>query len=64
MQDAMIILQLYDRIKMRVDWDNKVNKPPYQMGSFMKKVCMRAFPQDYTSKNSLDPIQFQQFVYF
>ncbi|KAM3601270.1 uncharacterized protein V6R79_010003 [Siganus canaliculatus] len=39
LQDAMVILQLYERIKVIVDWDNKVNKPPYpKLGTNMKKL--------------------------
>uniref|UniRef100_A0A3Q3S5Q9 Plastin-3 n=1 Tax=Mastacembelus armatus TaxID=205130 RepID=A0A3Q3S5Q9_9TELE len=29
LQDALVILQLYEKIKIPVDWNNKVNKPPY-----------------------------------
>uniref|UniRef100_A0A3P8WXZ9 Plastin-3 n=1 Tax=Cynoglossus semilaevis TaxID=244447 RepID=A0A3P8WXZ9_CYNSE len=37
-QDALVILQLYDKIKVPVNWD-KVNKPPYKaMGGCMKKI--------------------------
>uniref|UniRef100_A0A8B9H8Y2 Lymphocyte cytosolic protein 1 (L-plastin) n=1 Tax=Astyanax mexicanus TaxID=7994 RepID=A0A8B9H8Y2_ASTMX len=36
--DALIIFQLYEKIKVPVDWD-KVNKPPYpKLGSNMKKL--------------------------
>lgn len=36
--DAIVIFQLYEKIKVRVDWD-RVNKPPYpKLGSNMKKV--------------------------
>lgn len=39
LQDAMVILQLYEKIKVVVDWNNKVNKPPYpKLGTNMKKV--------------------------
>uniref|UniRef100_A0A667X7Y3 Plastin-3 n=1 Tax=Myripristis murdjan TaxID=586833 RepID=A0A667X7Y3_9TELE len=39
LQDALVILQLYEKIKVPVDWNNKVNKPPYpSIGSFMKKL--------------------------
>ncbi|KAM9847205.1 plastin-3 isoform 1-T2 [Aulostomus maculatus] len=39
LQDAIVILQLYERIKVEVDWNNKVNKPPYpKLGSNMKKL--------------------------
>lgn len=35
----MVILQLYENIKVAVDWNNKVNKPPYpKLGTNMKKV--------------------------
>ncbi|KAI4786066.1 hypothetical protein KUCAC02_037372 [Chaenocephalus aceratus] len=36
--DALVIFQLYEKIKVPVDWD-KVNKPPYsKLGSNMKKL--------------------------
>uniref|UniRef100_A0A3Q2NPS1 Lymphocyte cytosolic protein 1 (L-plastin) n=1 Tax=Fundulus heteroclitus TaxID=8078 RepID=A0A3Q2NPS1_FUNHE len=36
--DAMVIFQLYEKIKVPVDWD-RVNKPPYpKLGSNMKKL--------------------------
>ena len=39
LQDAMVILQLYEKIKVPVDWSNKVNRPPYpKIGTNMKKV--------------------------
>ncbi|XP_037396658.1 plastin-3 isoform X1 [Pygocentrus nattereri] len=39
LQDALVILQLYERIKVPVDWNNKVNKPPYpKIGANMKKL--------------------------
>lgn len=39
LQDALVILQLYEKIKVPVDWNNKVNKPPYpKLGTNMKKV--------------------------
>lgn len=39
LQDALVILQLYERIKVPVDW-SKVNKPPYpKLGANMKKVA-------------------------
>ena len=35
----MVILQLYEKIKVPVDWSNKVNRPPYpKIGTNMKKV--------------------------
>lgn len=38
LQDSLVILQLYERIKVPVDW-NKVNKPPYpKLGANMKKL--------------------------
>ncbi|XP_075876485.1 plastin-3-like [Nelusetta ayraudi] len=38
LQDGMVIFNLYEKIKMFVDW-NKVNKPPYpKMGTNMKKL--------------------------
>uniref|UniRef100_A0A8C7MH07 Plastin-3 n=1 Tax=Oncorhynchus kisutch TaxID=8019 RepID=A0A8C7MH07_ONCKI len=37
--DALVILQLYERIKVAVDWDHKVNRPPYpKLGANMKKL--------------------------
>ncbi|XP_062380556.1 plastin-3 isoform X1 [Sardina pilchardus] len=39
LMDALVILQLYERIKVPVDWNNKVNKPPYpKLGANMKKL--------------------------
>lgn len=39
LQDAFVIFQLYEKIKVVVDWKKKVNKPPYpSIGSNMKKV--------------------------
>uniref|UniRef100_A0A8C3AEX7 Plastin-3 n=1 Tax=Cyclopterus lumpus TaxID=8103 RepID=A0A8C3AEX7_CYCLU len=39
LHDAMVILQLYEKIKVPVDWNNKVNKPPYpKLGTNMKKL--------------------------
>uniref|UniRef100_A0A8C2HNE2 Plastin-3 n=1 Tax=Cyprinus carpio TaxID=7962 RepID=A0A8C2HNE2_CYPCA len=39
LQDALAILQLYEKIKVPVDWNNKVNKPPYpKLGANMKKL--------------------------
>ncbi|XP_054642559.1 plastin-2 [Dunckerocampus dactyliophorus] len=36
--DALVIFQLYEKIKVPVDWD-RVNKPPYpKLGSNMKKL--------------------------
>lgn len=36
--DALVIFQLYEKIKVPVDWE-RVNKPPYpKLGSNMKKV--------------------------
>ncbi|XP_076119062.1 plastin-2 [Alosa pseudoharengus] len=38
MADALVIFQLYEKIKVPVDWD-RVNKPPYsKLGSNMKKL--------------------------
>ncbi|KAM8953930.1 plastin-3 isoform 2-T2 [Pelodytes ibericus] len=38
LQDALVILQLYEKIKVKVEW-NKVNKPPYpKLGANMKKL--------------------------
>lgn len=38
--DAMVILQLYERIKVPVDWDNRVNMPPFKGigGGHLKKI--------------------------
>lgn len=55
-QDGMVILQLYDKIKVPVDWDNKVNKPPYpKLGSRMKKLenCNYAVELGKTASFSL-----------
>ncbi|XP_063046202.1 plastin-3 [Engraulis encrasicolus] len=39
LMDALVILQLYERIKVPVDWNTKVNKPPYpKLGANMKKL--------------------------
>nr|XP_033489158.1 plastin-3-like isoform X2 [Epinephelus lanceolatus] len=40
LQDAMVILQLYDRIKVPVDWDSRVNLPPFKTtgGGHLKKI--------------------------
>ncbi|KAM4546929.1 plastin-3 isoform 1-T2 [Fundulus diaphanus] len=56
LQDAMVILQLYERIKVEVDWNNKVNKPPYpKLGTNMKKLenCNYAVELGKTAKFSL-----------
>ncbi|XP_014901578.1 plastin-3 [Poecilia latipinna] len=56
LQDAMVILQLYERIKVEVDWNNKVNKPPYpKLGTNMKKLenCNYAVELGKTTKFSL-----------
>ncbi|XP_077304245.1 plastin-3 isoform X2 [Lithobates pipiens] len=38
LQDSLVILQLYEKIKVPVDW-SKVNKPPYpKLGANMKKL--------------------------
>ncbi|XP_074530745.1 plastin-3-like [Halichoeres trimaculatus] len=37
--DAMVILQLYERIKVPVDWDNRVNHPPFKVNvGHLKKI--------------------------
>ncbi|XP_056152436.1 plastin-3-like [Lampris incognitus] len=37
--DALVILQLYERIKVSVDWEHRVNRPPYpKLGANMKKL--------------------------
>ncbi|XP_029918119.1 plastin-3-like [Myripristis murdjan] len=40
LMDAMVLFQLYDKIKVPVDWDNRVNKPPFKMqgGGRMKQI--------------------------
>ncbi|KAG8004263.1 Plastin-2 [Nibea albiflora] len=40
LQDALVILQLYEKIKVPVDWDNKVNHPPFKGvgGGHLKKM--------------------------
>ncbi|XP_070839234.1 plastin-3-like [Chaetodon trifascialis] len=56
LQDAMVILQLYEKIKVPVDWNNKVNKPPYpKIGTNMKKLenCNYAVELGKTAKFSL-----------
>lgn len=44
LQDAMVILQLYELIKVPVDWDNRVNLPPFKRvgGGHLKKVNVHA----------------------
>lgn len=41
----MVILQLYERIKVPVDWDNRVNMPPFKGigGGHLKKVHLKTF---------------------
>ncbi|XP_028277519.1 plastin-3 [Parambassis ranga] len=56
LQDAMVIFQLYEKIKVEVDWNNKVNKPPYpKLGSNMKKLenCNYAVELGKSAKFSL-----------
>ncbi|XP_053297787.1 plastin-3 [Pleuronectes platessa] len=56
LQDAMVILQLYEKIKVLVDWNNKVNKPPYpKLGTNMKKLenCNYAVELGKSAKFSL-----------
>uniref|UniRef100_A0A7N9AR17 Plastin-3 n=1 Tax=Mastacembelus armatus TaxID=205130 RepID=A0A7N9AR17_9TELE len=56
LQDALVILQLYEKIKIPVDWNNKVNKPPYpKLGTNMKKLenCNYAVELGKTAKFSL-----------
>lgn len=40
LQDAMVILQLYEKIKVKVDWNSRVNHPPFKGvgGGHLKKV--------------------------
>ncbi|CAN9501703.1 unnamed protein product [Ophioblennius macclurei] len=39
LQDALVIFQLYEKIKVPVDWKGKVNKPPHpKLGAHMKKL--------------------------
>lgn len=50
----MVILQLYERIKVHVDWNNKVNKPPYpKLGTNMKKVNQIPFNPSQEKKKLL-----------
>ncbi|XP_077402600.1 plastin-3 isoform X1 [Vanacampus margaritifer] len=56
LQDAIVILQLYEKIKVDVDWNNKVNRPPYpKLGTNMKKLenCNYAVDLGKTAKFSL-----------
>ncbi|XP_068187323.1 plastin-3 [Antennarius striatus] len=56
LHDALIILQLYDMIKVPVDWTGKVNKPPYpKLGTNMKKLenCNYAVELGKSAKFSL-----------
>ncbi|TNN79201.1 Plastin-3 [Liparis tanakae] len=56
LHDAMVILQLYEKIKVPVDWNNKVNKPPYpKLGTNMKKLenCNYAVELGKSAKFSL-----------
>uniref|UniRef100_A0A8C5A136 Plastin-3 n=1 Tax=Gadus morhua TaxID=8049 RepID=A0A8C5A136_GADMO len=56
LQDAMVILQLYEKIKVPVDWSNKVNRPPYpKIGTNMKKLenCNYAVDLGKSAKFSL-----------
>uniref|UniRef100_A0A3Q3WM27 Plastin-3 n=1 Tax=Mola mola TaxID=94237 RepID=A0A3Q3WM27_MOLML len=55
LQDAIVILQLYEKIKVPVEW-NKVNKPPYpKLGTNMKKLenCNYAVKLGQDAKFSL-----------
>ncbi|XP_076024556.1 plastin-3 [Genypterus blacodes] len=55
LQDAIVIFQLYEKIKVPVEW-NKVNQPPYpKMGSIMKKLenCNYAVNLGKSAKFSL-----------
>ncbi|XP_034545303.1 plastin-3-like [Notolabrus celidotus] len=39
LMDAMVILQLYERIKVPVDWDSRVNHPPFKaVVGHLKKI--------------------------
>lgn len=42
LQDAVVILQLYEKIKVKVDWDHRVNLPPFKGvgGGHLKKVSL------------------------
>ncbi|CAL8401676.1 unnamed protein product [Boreogadus saida] len=56
LQDAMVILQLYEKIKVPVDWSSKVNRPPYpKIGTNMKKLenCNYAVDLGKSAKFSL-----------
>lgn len=45
LQDAMVILQLYEKIKVPVDWEHRVNQPPFKGvgGGHLKKVNSKYF---------------------
>lgn len=45
----MAILQLYEKSKVPVDWDNRVNMPPFKAvgGGHLKKVQLRRIIHGY-----------------
>ncbi|KAM6952650.1 plastin-3-like [Lycodopsis pacificus] len=54
LQDAMVILQLYDRIKVPVDWDSRVNLPPFKGigGGHLKKMENCTYAVDLGKKEA------------
>lgn len=52
--DAMVILQLYERIKVPVDWD-RVNLPPFKGvgGGHLKKVHVHTTFKLYWSQDTI-----------
>lgn len=52
----MVILQLYEKIKVEVDWDNKVNHPPFRGGGgHLKKVNWQTAEECFMYKMGLRP---------
>ncbi|XP_075959358.1 plastin-3-like isoform X1 [Anarhichas minor] len=54
LQDAMVILRLYERIKVPVDWDNRVNHPPFKGigGGHLKKMENCTYAVDLGKKEA------------
>ncbi|XP_068570316.1 plastin-3-like [Cebidichthys violaceus] len=54
LQDAMVILQLYERIKVPVDWDSRVNHPPFKGigGGHLKKMENCTYAVDLGKKEA------------
>ncbi|KAK9517582.1 hypothetical protein VZT92_022941 [Zoarces viviparus] len=54
LQDAMVILQLYEKIKVPVDWDSKVNLPPFKGigGGHLKKMENCTYAVDLGKKEA------------